>query len=177
MGKGKGKTPKQSGLKPGIISKLGTVEFPEAVTYTDEVKRIMDGEGPRFNFPFLNQDQTFTKFISHLARSPYPYVVMVGEVGIGKTMMIDHTLAVLNGDIKLEELAKQCPELEPEFRRIKERVSDFQHRDYLIIPNLKKPREPIVLDYTGDLIEQDIPIFGEFCADIVDVLNNYAGDN
>ncbi|MBW2987322.1 hypothetical protein KY336_02115, partial [Candidatus Woesearchaeota archaeon] len=178
MGKKKArKTSSESGLKPGIISKLGTTEFSDSVSYVEEVKRVMAGKGPKFNFPFLNQDATFTKFVSHLARSPYPYVVMVGEVGIGKTMMIDHTLGVLNGDIPLEEIAKQCPELEPEFRRIKERVSDFQHRDYLIIPNLKKPREPIVLDYTGDSIERDLPIFEEFCGDIVDVLDNFAEDN
>jgi len=165
-------------LDTGIVRKIGTVSIPGPHSYVSEIEQFLEGNsGAEFSFPFVNQDEQFRALVLHLANSRFPFAVLVGEPGIGKTMMLRHVRDVVKGEVSLDEIAEKTPSLRPEFEALLKRAGECEHRDYLLLPNLRRPRDVRALDYTDSReIEKDETAAQEFCTQVVDVLDNYAGD-
>lgn len=163
-------------LRPGIVEKLGQALLPEPVSYLDEVRGFLKNSG-NSSFPFMNQEKPFRRMLSYLAQSPYPYAVLVGPPGIGKTMMTDYLLGIIENRVPDEELRKAGPDLPEEAKLIRSRLDKFEHRDYMILPNLYRPRTPVVLPYRKDAIEKDMQAATEYSKALASLLMNYVRDN
>ena len=163
-------------LPRGIQTSVGDKDIPVFPEHLDEVEKF-DPKVADNGVPFVGHRERFKEFV-RLLRTQYPYVNLEGDFGIGKTLMINFALGVIKGEISIEELEKEFPDLVEDFEAIKKRVKRFQHRDYLILPNLHAPTEYTALDYTDPKkSEVDSRTARQFCDDISTVLSNYAMDN
>ncbi len=166
-------------LPLGILQSVGETVFEDPVSYLEEVASFRDAVAQgkeKSPFPFVNQQQAFRQVVSHLAQSSYPFVVLIGEPGIGKTMIVDHLLAAIQGKGSLEELVGDSHSLQQEIQALRDKARRFEHRDYLLLPNLRQPRHVQALAYTAGEIERETAVAEEFCQSMVTVLNHYAND-
>ncbi len=171
-------------LSPGIHSlKVNghiittSQSFIEEVTQFTQSRDGRQGTADIAELPFVNQYKPFVQLVRALA-TEYPYAVLLGEPGVGKTMMIDFISNVIQGKIPLEKVEKMAPELVPEFKKIIERARSFEHRSYILLPNLKDPMNVSTLSYTDDKqFDKDAALAQNFCQDLGTILGNYAADN
>jgi len=78
----------------------------------------------------------------------------------------------------LEKVEKMTPELVPEFRKIMQRASGFEHRHYILLPNLKDPMNVEALSYAdAKKFDEDAVLAQSFCQDLSVILGNYATDH
>ncbi|MEK6909632.1 MAG: hypothetical protein AABW61_00985 [Candidatus Aenigmatarchaeota archaeon] len=171
-------------LSPGIHSlKVNGHVIPTSQSFIDEVRQFTQlrdgrqGTGDIAEFPFVNQDKPFVQLVRALA-TEYPYAILLGDAGVGKTMIIDFVSDVIQGKIPLENVEKMAPELVPEFKKIIDRASGFEHRHHLLLPNLKDPMSVSTLSYTDNKqYDKDAALAQSFCQDLGVILGNYAADH
>ncbi|NQU98607.1 hypothetical protein HQ533_04000 [Candidatus Woesearchaeota archaeon] len=165
-------------LEPGIKC-IGESSFKTFPNYRDEIEQFLKERKNRTKkeLPFVNQEQTFIKLARALS-SAYPYVVLIGEQGIGKSMVLDYTVRALTGEIKLSEVKKLVPEAAPLLKQMKDKARQFENRNYLLMPNLKEPMKVKAIPYTKpDDINHDFELAEDFCLEISQLLTYYITNN
>lgn len=165
-------------LSPGIRTSINEAEFPIFPNYLDDVRAYRKtGQDHGNELPFVNQEKPLVELVSKIA-SRYPYACLLGESGIGKTMMISYVADIITEKIPLDDVREQIPEIVPALERIKSQASMFEHRDYLLLPNLRDGMIVDAIDYTDSRqSEKDLRAAENFCDDVTTVLGNYARDN
>lgn len=171
-------------LLAGVQTQIGGREIPVSLSLVDEVRQFAEsrnGHKPGSNvpteLPFVNQYKPFVQVVRALA-TEYPYAVLVGDPGVGKTMIIDFITDVIEGKIQPTTLEQISPELAPEFKKIMGRASSFEHRHYLLLPNLKDPMNIETLSYTDSKpFDTDLASAQRFTRDLATILGSYAADH
>ena len=165
-------------LKPGIIKEIQGTTIPTFPDYSGEIKEYREeATQDKPKLPFVNQDKILLQVARTLSTS-YPYAVLIGESGIGKSMVLDYVVNILTGKVSLEELGKNLPEAVPLLKKVKENTSRFEHRKYLAVPNLQDPFNVNTIAYTEpEALEEDINTSLSFCQEVSNLLKNYTRFN
>jgi len=160
-------------LKPGILKEINGRKIPTFPDYTEEIKQFLkEHDKSKPALPFVNQDKAFLQMLRTLSTS-YPYLVGIGESGIGKSMILDYIVSLLTGKIKQDELKKIMPEAVPLLEKIIEQTNKFDHRKYLALPNLADPLNVDTIAYTSpETLEADYNAALSFCQDVSKHLKN-----
>ncbi|MBT3407825.1 hypothetical protein HN415_04040, partial [Candidatus Woesearchaeota archaeon] len=123
--------------------------------------------------PFENQTKPFMQALRHL-NSQNPYVVFVGEPGIGKSMMLEYIVDVISQNIPLSKVKKNFPQSIPIFEEIIAKAHIFEPKDYLFLPNLRNPNFVKPLSYNDSLLaDDDYSLASEFGLELSCILNSY----
>ncbi len=165
---------KNSALEPGLHTKISELELAVSPDFQHEVDSFEKIDRPAL--PFVNQDKTFINVLRGLA-TKFPYVILVGNPGIGKSMIIDYITEHLTGKRSNDELEKIMPEAVPIMEKIQSRLNEFQNREYIVLANLENPFKPVVVPYTNsDHAESDADNTSFFAVDISNFLYSYSKD-
>jgi len=161
-------------LKPGIIKEIGDKQIPTFPDYTGEINEFREQKASKKpQLPFVNQDKVLLQVARTLSTS-YPYCVLVGESGIGKSMVLDYAVSILTGKVKLDELKKVMPEAVPLFKKIIDQTSRFEHRKYISVPNLADPLNVDTIAYTNqEHLDNDMQLALTFSNEISNLLKTY----
>lgn len=163
-------------LKPGIYTEIEGQKLRDMENYEEEAEEFLKSEKTD-DKPFFGIDKNFLKGLSVL-NSQYPYYILLGGPGIGKSMINNYTLDVLSGKIKLSQVKKEYPEAVASLERIIDRSREYEPRDYLLLPNLAHAMNPITISYTdSEISEADRKIATKFCSTLSKHLNEYAAEN
>lgn len=161
-------------LSPGLRRESSGSNIPVFPSYAKDVASF---KRPAAALPFVNQEQSFMQVARALATG-YPYVVLIGESGIGKSMVLDHVVDVITGKVSLAELKKRLPQAVPLFSKVIDKARTFEQRHYLLLPNLRDPMNPVSFAYTDIAkAEADNTVAEEFCVAVRDYLAGFAEDN
>ena len=171
-------------LLPGIHNfEVSGRQIPTSQSFLEEIKQFTQSRDGKqgtdgvAEIPFVNQYRPFVQLVRALA-TEYPYAVLLGDPGVGKTMIIDFVANVIQGKIPPKRLQQMTPELVAEFEKITERASGFEHRSYILLPNLRDPMSVTTLSYTdGKQFDEDAALAQSFCQDLSVLLGNYAADH
>lgn len=162
----------EESIHPGIYDTVKDKTLRKFPDYTTEIKEFLATRKPSKK-TFINQDKRFKKIASKLS-SKYPYVVLIGESGIGKSLMLDYAVKILTNEIPLEELKETVPKTHDLFKQIKKNLVQCQHRDYLLLPNMQSPLNPTSISYIDkEEGKQDNIIARNFCDEISGTLLQY----
>jgi ATP-dependent Lon protease len=149
-------------------------QFPD---YLSEVQDFLDSSTDTRRLPFVNQKTTFMNLIRSLS-SGYPYAVLIGESGIGKSMILEYAVNVLTEKVSLSKVEETIPEAVPLLTDTINKLEQFEHRDYLLLPNLKTPSDVTTIAYTDfDVANQDIRVAASFCSELGSFLTDYPAEN
>jgi len=170
-------TKETKAMSHGIKTSIGTTEVPVFPNRLEEVSKFDPEQYNNGGLPFVGHEKQYREYV-RLLKTKYPYVNLEGETGIGKTLMILHSTGVITGKIPIAEVENTFPDLVDDFKSIKDKVKLFQHRDYILFPNLHDPMSYEALHYVdADASDLDLRIGKQFCEDVATVLSNYAMDN
>ncbi|MBN2458833.1 hypothetical protein JXB28_00985 [Candidatus Woesearchaeota archaeon] len=169
---------KEQFLKPGIVKEIQGVTIPAFPDHSSEIKEYRkEAKKENLQLPFVNQDKALLQLARTLSTS-YPYAVLIGESGIGKSMVLDYVVKVLTGKVSLDEVEKVIPEAAPLLKKVKENTSRFEHRKYLSVPNLQDPFNVNTIAYTEpEELEEDINTALSFCNEVGNMLKHYTRFN
>jgi hypothetical protein len=164
-------------LTVGIRRHIGEIGIPSFPDYGSEIKEFLDAaRNSKKELPFVNQDQIFLKAIRSLSTG-YPYMVLIGESGIGKSMILNYIIDVLTGKVKLSDLESISPDAAVLMKDVIEKAKQFQNRAYMLLPNLADPLNVKTLSYSdSDKGEQDFHVADSFCQEVSEFLGNYAAE-
>jgi hypothetical protein len=108
--------------------------------YYDEIVEIKKdyGKNKSKKLPFVNQEEVLEK-VSRTLNTSYPYVVLVGEPGIGKSLSLDFLVKLIEGDEKLEDYKQvMSPRLFNSIKTLKNKIESLPlPNTYLFPPNYK----------------------------------------
>jgi len=138
----------------------------EPRTYLDEVKAFK-----RLQFPIANREGDIENLLQQIAYANSPNFSIIGDPGIGKTMGLHYILEVLTGKRELPEGHKWGGT----FNTIKEKLQNFQARDYLFLPNLQDPYRPVVIDFVEGGIGLAKKVVEAFSDDLVGLTKEFRG--
>ena len=147
--------------------------------FSEDVKKFKKNKNKhqKEKLPFENQEKTF-KQIARVFSSQYPYVVLVGEPGIGKSMILNYVSDVLTGKKTLEDLKKVQPETVPLFKKIINKVNKYERLSYLTLPNLQDPLNVNLIPYSNEeKMYDDQHIADCFCDDVCNYVSEFVSEN
>jgi len=168
----------QQDIEHGIKKSINGAKIPPLPDYVDEIKSFLDEKKKnKAKLPFVNQEKILLQLARTLSTG-YPYCVLVGESGIGKSLVLNYAIDILTGKVSLDELKKVMPEAVPLFKKIIDQANKFEHRQYLSLPNLKDPMNVRTIAYTDQVnIDNDYGHIETFCSAVSNLLNTYPNDN
>ena len=138
----------------------------EQRTYLSEVKGFKE-----LPFPIANREQDIENLLQQIAYANSPNFAIIGDPGIGKTMGLHYILDVLTGKRKLPKGHKWGGT----FNTIKEKLQNFQARDFLFLPNLQDPYRPVVIDFVDEGIGLAKKVVEAFSDDLVGLTKEFRG--
>lgn len=158
------------------INKKGNdIDFTK--NFLEDIKEFHKIKVNKEKLPFVNQEKTF-KQIARVFSSQYPYVVLVGEPGIGKSMILNYVSDILTGKKTLNDLKKVQPETVPLFKKIINRVNKYERLSYLTLPSLQDPLNVTLVPYNDEeKMYNDHHIAQCFCSEISDSVSEFIEDN
>ena len=160
----------------GLHTDLLGKNIPGAETFEEEVSVFLKNTHSTSK-PFVNQDETFMKLLRVLA-TDLPYALMLGDPGIGKSLIVDYISSVLVGEKSLDEVAKSYPRAVKPLEQILEKSKHFENRDYAFFPNFQDPNTPFSISYTDPLKTQvDRLQADKFCYSLKRYMSDYATNN
>ncbi|MBN2881416.1 hypothetical protein JXM83_05180 [Candidatus Woesearchaeota archaeon] len=157
-------------ISAGLRTSINGEDIP---TFPDFTSEIREHKNKVSTLPFVNQKQSFLKLIRALS-TKYPYAVLVGDSGVGKSLILDYTLGVLTGEIDFKSVKKEIPESIPLLKDLTKRVEKYQHMEHLMLPNLFDPMRVYIVSYSDSRIGmQDWDVAEQFGMDLGHFLEFY----
>ena len=158
----------------GPISLLDVTKPEDYADIKSEYDKLKSEDKLDELFPIINQDDMIIQVLSYLS-GEFPYSVMIGQPGVGKSLTLDFVVDVLTEEIDMEKVEKWIPESVPLFESVKAKLSTFQHRDYLSLPNLLDPTNVKPLSYSDfQELEKDKELVDSFFGGIREYLNSFS---
>jgi hypothetical protein len=141
-----------------LIDHIGDLPLPKRESHLDEIITYQKDD-----FKIANRDDDIDGLLKNLAFSRYVNFVIIGDEGIGKSMGLKHVIKLITGEVELDPKHKHFDYVQ----RIRKRAEQFQRRDYLFLPNLQDPFNPVALDYVNGEIEEAELQTKDFCTDVI----------
>ncbi len=164
-------------MEPGLHTVVAGIKVLSFPSYRVEVDSFSHDGNAALGKPFVNQDRTLLEVLRILT-TDYPYAVLLGDSGIGKSMILDYVVGILTGRVGREEVARHFPDAVRSIDEIIAKSAHFEHRDYLLLPNLFEPMSPVSIAYTNaDGSRRDRKVADDFSMALRNHLNNYAAMN
>lgn len=158
----------EAGLHTVVKSSLQN--FP---SYEEEARDIQE-QKPSSSLRLVNQEKTLRE-MARVLSTAYPYAVLVGDPGIGKSLSLTTFSRLLTDELQVTELPSSLEDIIPLVEQIKEKSTIFQTRDYLLLPNLKDPNLVEAISYTDkEQFQTDTGIAESFCNQLTEFLSGYA---
>lgn len=158
-------------VSPGLMASVTDRPIPKFPDYSDDIKRFSGSDKPRL--PFENQEKAFLELLRSLS-TKYPYAVLIGDSGIGKSMMLDYFLSVMTDDGAYNEMKKILPEGFDLITNLRKKVSEYQRVEHFLLPNLFDPSHVVCISYKDrNKAEQDYETAGDFCEEMISLLENF----
>jgi hypothetical protein len=149
-------------------------KFPN---YINEIKLKKNKQKQKIKFPFENQEKSFID-LARVLSTNYPYAVLVGSPGIGKSMMINYLIDLLTlkkDHLELKQISFESYKL---IDQILKKSKKFKQKHYIFLPNLKDSNNVVTLAYDSiDMVENDCYIADKFSFDIVKFFNSFSTTN
>ncbi len=152
-----------------LYSLAGTASAVRPRTYLKEVQEVGDAG---LEFHIANRNEDITRLARQIAFAEKPNFAIIGPPGTGKSLVLDYIINVITGEIQLPKKH----EWYALFETIKQKVRQFQTRDYLFLPNLQDPCRPIVLDYINGEIAGAKDVAESFCDDVVRIFEGIGSE-
>jgi hypothetical protein len=146
--------------------------------YLVEIERAVEQRNPKEKgFPFVNQERTLIEILQKL-NSAKPYVVLIGQPGNGKSLIMDYIKSVLTDEISIDEVHSYHPRASGLFKDLKKKLKRFQSREHIFLPNLIDPTRPLTASYIDPTeAEREYDVAEEFSNNVANFLTELIGRN
>jgi hypothetical protein len=162
-------------LSPGVLLNINGDSKIVLQDYTSEIESfVQNWDSTKPNFPFVNQKDKFMEALRAFT-TQYAFVLLKGDFGTGKSLMIHYMLDVVSGKISLDEVRQYAPETIELFENIISKVRENENMNFLMLPDFTSPLAIEGIPYTSDAIgRSDNSIMKDFYRETFLLLNEYA---
>lgn len=147
-----------------LHNRVGIFKLLEGANYIKEIESAVISSD---DFRIENRDSEIEQMLLALEGSPYPHLALIGAQGTGKSLTLDYILSLLTGKTLLPEEHAHSAKV----RKIKERISQFQKRDHLFLPNFQDHFSIEPIDYKKNC-EDALINAQKFSNDVLEYFNN-----
>ena len=128
--------------------------------------------------PAKNQENLLTQVLTRL-NSNYPYSVLTGETGIGKTLTLDFIVKMLSDEKYFKKTISKLDQTDQSlFSQIQQKNSKQRPIGYLFVPNFSDHKTVTPISYTSNQeLEQDAQTFNTVGNKIIKYINKFPHKN
>lgn len=157
----------------------------EKTTLENYLNEIQNFKKTRRNsLPFVNQNKVLDSIVSRLATS-YPYTVLVGEPGIGKTLTLDFLVDIFEGRKKLVDYSKDISSKTfNTIEMLNKQLEDNSYPDtYLFLPQFDDLTNIRPFTYSTEKLsesnrfDEDFEETGNFISNLKDYFKRFTLNN
>lgn len=159
-------------LSKGFFASVNDTQDFVFPVYSEEIAKAINEDRKR-SVPFVNQEETFLRFIRSIAFENN-YSALFGQSGIGKSKMLKYLVSAMNGEKTIEEISSEIPQAVELIQKIKEKIRSYSRLEHVLLPNLFFPNDVVCLPYyDSKSADSDLKAIQNFCSDMNAKVGSY----